>query len=398
MADRSAIEWTDATWNPMRGCRRVSEGCRNCYAERQAIRHAGPGGHYEGLVRSTSTGPRWTGASRFLPELLEQPLRWRRPRRVFVDSMSDLFFEGHAFEDIAAVFGYMAAASWHTFQVLTKRPERALEWFRWVQAQDRGLDSTSGLLHCCAAALAVETQHGSASEPLHTKFCADPDGPWPVRNVDIGVSVEDQATADERIPLLLQLPAARRFVSYEPALGPVDFGDSLGLEWERCGACGVRYPDIYWGDDDQWCRAVGGNADGTAGGLRCPTCFRAAVRALGEEPRLEVLAPPLKRIDWIIVGGESGPGARPFDLAWARSTVKQCADAGVACFVKQLGARTRALAAQAGLTMRELAARCSSSRQSVATKLTALVQSGEVVHDGVRRGRRYSLAAAARAA
>src|SRR4051812_8243950 len=124
MGDKSTIEWTDATWNPVRGCSIVSKGCTNCYAMRQAHRSSGAGGAYEGLTKLTKGGPVWTGEVRPVPELLEQPLKWRRPRRIFVNSMSDLFHEGVPAEFIYDVFSVMAAARQHVFQVLTKRPAR----------------------------------------------------------------------------------------------------------------------------------------------------------------------------------------------------------------------------------------------------------------------------------
>jgi protein gp37 len=241
----TAIEWTDQTWNPVRGCSRVSAGCVHCYAERIAARFCrggagvGRGGPFGGFAKSTPDGPRWTGRVELIPEKLEQPLHWKRPRRVFVNSMSDLFHEKLDGDDIGKVFAVMAQAERHTFQVLTKRPQRMLDFVNlWT-----GSYITGRVLP----------------------------------NVWLGVSVEDQATADERIPLLLQTPAAVRFVSYEPALGPVDLRVYLGLV----------------------------------------TLYRVPF--------------------WIIIGGESGPGARPFDLAWAQSVIEQCKAAGVACFVKQLG-------------------------------------------------------------
>jgi len=273
--DNTGIAWTDATWNPTRGCSRVSEGCRFCYAERQAARMAGLGGAYEGLVRSTSDGPRWTGTVRLVPEALDQPYRWKRPRRIFVDSMSDLFHESLANEQIAAVFGAMAQSEDHTFQVLTKRPKRAADWFLWLDFQARICNGGRGMTP--AARCLVETHRVSESAYLRRIVDFTCSRPWPLQNVWMGVSVEDQATADERIPLLLRTPAAVRFVSYEPALGPVDF-----TPWHSQG--------------------------------------------------------PTVGISWLIVGGESGPHARPFDLAWARSVVAECKRAGVPCFYKQGGA------------------------------------------------------------
>jgi protein gp37 len=308
MADHSKIEWTDATWNPTRGCAIKSPGCTNCYAMRQAIRHqfrktpdgeveAGP---YFDLVRSTRAGPVWTGKVTTHPELLDWPLRRRKPMRIFVDSMSDLFygdeddrrqcekqgvpFEPVPFKFIAAVFGVMARADWHIFQVLTKRPERALQFFDWLGAligpsQERR--PTDPLMGCIMQA----GNHGVRFQPFNVS--TDKPGPrWPLQNVQFGVSVEDQARADERIPLLLQTPAAVRWISAEPLIGAV-------------------------------------NLQGISS---TPACFNALLP--GRYPKL----------DWVVAGGESGPGARPCSLNWIRSLIEQCRTAGVPIFVKQLGA------------------------------------------------------------
>lgn len=228
----TSIEWCarpgtiPAVWNPVTGCRKVSEGCRNCYAESVAWRW-------------------WHGRPftdvRCHEDRLMEPYRWRKPRTCFVNSMSDLFHEDVPLHFLTQVWAIMSEASGSTFLVLTKRPERMRRWMA-----DR------------------------------------PDlGSGPPANVWLGVSAEDQATADRRIPLLLQTPAVVRFVSCEPLLGPVDLTHS---------------------------RALG--ADTNLGG-----------------------------IDWIIVGGESGPHARPMRLAWASSLVVQARDLGASVFVKQLGAR-----------------------------------------------------------
>lgn len=273
----TSIEWTDATWNPVRGCSVLSAGCTNCYAMRQAHRFSAPGQPYEGLTRERKRlGPAWTGEVRFVPEKLAEPLRWRKPRRVFVNSMSDLFHEGVSNEQIAAIFGVMAAAPQHTFQVLTKRPERAREWFE-------SLSSAAFDQVICVADDAIRPAYRS---PAHLALAHAGRGgrpnAWPLPNVWLGVSVEGQATADERIPHLLDCPAAVRWVSYEPALGPID-------DWR------------VWIDGAE------------------ASCAH--------------------RLDWIVIGGESGPGARPFDLAWARSTIAQCREAGVRAFFKQAGGR-----------------------------------------------------------
>ena len=285
MGRESSIEWTDATWNPSRGCSRVSKGCEHCYAESVARRFSGPGQPYEGLVRLDRDGKaraQWNGVVRMVPEHLADPLRWTRPRRVFVNSMSDIFHEALADEDIDTIFAVMLLAPQHAFQVLTKRPERMREYLSSPSLYER-------ILRAAEPLRADRPELMSVAISDQTRLPA----PW----IWLGVSVEDQATADERIPHLLACPAAVRFVSYEPALGPVDFHRPYRIAMEEAAGYGLD-----------------------------PTLFRAASGGgLG--------------VQWIIVGGESGPGARPFDLAWARSAVTQCREAGVACFVKQLGAQ-----------------------------------------------------------
>ena len=290
---KSKIEWTDRTWNPVRGCSRVSEGCRNCYAERFAARFSKPGEPFYDFVSQpitarierdlTGNAARWTGKVALVPDKLDEPLRWRKPCRVFVNSMSDLFHEGLPDDDIAAVFGVMAAAPSHTFQLLTKRSKRML---RFLSQRDQW-----------STFKAAARRHGVAatkSVPEIVDWSRDP-----LPNVWLGVSVEDQATADARIPHLLATPAAVRFVSYEPALGPVDFDEWLQADKDYCSGCFVSGPD-------------------------------SAADCMGHD---------VPRLDWLIVGGESGPGARPCDVAWLRSAVAQCKAAGVPVFVKQLGAR-----------------------------------------------------------
>ena len=246
----SGIEWTDRTWNPVRGCSRVSEGCRNCYAEVIASRFGSVSGSpFNGFARDG----KWTGRVELIEHRLRDPLSWRKPCRVFVNSMSDLFHEGLPDEAIDRVFAIMALAYQHTFQVLTKRPERMHEYLRGHAAGGR---------HIWRAAQQVEMPRGRNK----------PAPGWPLPNVWLGVSVENQAAAD-RILVLLQTPAAVRFISAEPLLALV------GLS--------------------AW----------------------------------------LDSIDWVIVGGESGPNARGCHLGWIRSIVQQCKAADVPVFVKQLGAR-----------------------------------------------------------
>ena len=292
----SKIEWTDETWNCIRGCTVLSKGCTNCYAMKQARRFSGEGMPYEGLTKLTNGGPVWTGEVRLVPELLEQPLRWRKPRRIFVNSMSDLFHEDVPFEFIASVFAIMGVTTRHTYQILTKRPERMLEFFEWaLQAQDD--DGTWYRL--CGPDEIYTGGRIFDHWPKHIEWYGanqnrgsgyDNCGPlFPYENVWLGTSIEDQPTADERISLLLQAPAAVYFVSYEPALASVDFRPYM--------------PNELWNDVPGW----------------------------NENPNL----------DWIIAGSESGPRARAAEWSWFRSVKDQCVAAGVPFFFKQWVERGR---------------------------------------------------------
>jgi protein gp37 len=271
----SKIEWTDETWNPVTGCSKVSQGCKNCYAERLWPKVAGA------EAKRTGEPPRPFTQIAEHYDRLETPLRWRRPRRVFVNSMSDLFHEDISDEFIADVFAYMAYARQHTFQVLTKRPHRMAALLGRADFSEM-YDTSGALAH--DAACEILGQRGEFDPNARSKDdIRAMDDTLPRPNVWLGVSVEDQATADERIPLLLQTPAAVRFVSYEPALGPVDFSEFL-------------QDDPLTPDKIAWCG-----------------------------------------LDWIIAGGESGPGARPAHPDWFRSVRDQCAAAGVPFFFKQWG-------------------------------------------------------------
>ena len=224
----SKIEWTESTWNPVRGCTRVSEGCRFCYAERIAARFSGEGMAYEGLAENTKTGPRWTQDIQIVRELLNAPLKWKKPRRIFVNSMSDLFHEKIELSYIQEVFAVMKEAHWHQFQVLTKRAAQLLKF--------------------------------------NTEL------PW-ASNIWMGVSVEDERVT-ERIDALRKTDAHIKFLSLEPLLGPL--------------------------------------------------------------PNLK-----LDGIDWVIVGGESGPGAREMKKKWVIDIRDQCADANVHFFFKQWGGKRK---------------------------------------------------------
>jgi protein gp37 len=277
MSDKSKIEWTQATWNCVTGCSKVSEGCRNCYALRDWARlSANPNTVYHGR--------KFTDVQCH-PERLDQPLRWTKPRRVFVNSMSDLFHESVPDAFIDQVFAVMALAKQHVFQVLTKRPDRMLDYLSVAESED-----SDWLERICDHAVRI------SGSPCSASFIEDID--WPIHNIWLGVSIEDQPTADERIPLLLQTPAAVRWVSAEPLLGPVDLG-----RW------------VY--DRDEKIRAA----------MNSPAAFN-------REQAEDGIPYPL---DWLVVGGESGPNARPMHPDWPRSLRDQCQAAGVPFFFKQWG-------------------------------------------------------------
>lgn len=283
MAEHSKIEWTEKTWNPVAGCSKISPGCKGCYAIRDAVRLAeNPSKKvrdvYQGLTVINGAGPNWTGLVREIPERLSQPLRWRKPSMIFVNSMSDLFHENisdnfliHAF----AVMGNSHIATGndhtHTFQVLTKRAERLAEFTQRLRWQN------------CFGFLELERPYMINNLP----YVADSDwrllgqakpggttqrAPgWMPPQIWLGVSVES-AAYKSRIDLLRKVPAAVRFISIEPLLEDIGTLDLTGIHW-------------------------------------------------------------------VIVGGESGPEARPFDLQWARNIIAQCKAANVPCFVKQMGSR-----------------------------------------------------------
>lgn len=297
MVNKTNIQWTDYTSNPMKyrdqdgrtvwGCVKVAPGCKNCYAEALAKRY-GRGGPFD--VKTMAALETFVDEKE-LKQLLS-PRKTPPGSKVFVGDMTDIFGEWVPFEMLDRIFAVMALRPDVTFQVLTKRTEQMREYLSLDRLRKHPTESvwhnTRGQVSWAAQAL------------------DGPNGlvPWPLPNVWLGCSVEDQPTADERIPKLLATPAAVRFVSFEPALAEVRF--------ERAGAHGVIYAltgerSVYRGPD-------------------------------GDEEPAAPYANGAK-LDWVIVGGESGPGARPCDLAWIRSAVSQCKAAGVAVFVKQLGAK-----------------------------------------------------------
>lgn len=281
MAAESSIEWTDATWNPVRGCVKISPGCKHCYAETFAERWRG----VKGNAYEQGFDPR------MVPEKLSDPLRWQKGRRIFVNSMSDLFQEAVSYDYIAAVFGVMASARQHTYQVLTKRADRLPQWFAWLAGEapaalaewvtmvedaervcgervpgPRSKDARS----CPGEALVIQgamKRHvgdGRAADRAKGSFWPR----WPLPNVHLGVSVEDRKFGVPRIAHLQQTPAAVRFLSIEPLLEDVGTLDLTGIHQ-------------------------------------------------------------------VIVGAESGHGARPMREDWVRSIRDQATAAGVAFFYKQ---------------------------------------------------------------
>jgi protein gp37 len=261
---------------------------------RMARRSDVPDGAYEGLTRIGKRGVDWAGWARFIPEQVDAPLRWRKPRLVFVNSMSDLFHESLSNEQIAAVFGIMSSSPWHRFQVLTKRAARMREWFDWVQKRPTHLVTRAAPwpnLTCV-----VEAQRVLESIGRDRHLTVGQGQPWPLPNVWLGVSAEDQKRANDRVAHLLATPAAVRFVSAEPLLGPIDFTDLV--RWDNgehhfdALACDVAPED----DDPAWRGA---------------------------------------KLDWVIAGAESGHGARPMHEDWIRSLRDQCERACARFFYKQ---------------------------------------------------------------
>ncbi len=265
MSDKTGIAWTDATWNPVTGCSKVSQGCKHCYAEREW-------GRLSANPKATAYGRAFTDVACH-EDSLDQPLRWKKPRMIFVNSMSDLFHEDVPDDFIDQVFAVMALAEKHTFQVLTKRPELMLRWF------DPGFDNREHAVGQAMREIAAVRGDDDAGLPE-----------WPLPNVWLGVSVEDQATADDRIPLLLRAPAAVRWVSAEPLIRPIDLGE-------------------------------------------CPVGMSGPLRPDG------VTGPGTPKLSWVVCGGESGgPKARPMHIEWVNKLRMDCEKAGVPFFMKQLGA------------------------------------------------------------
>ncbi len=299
MADGTKIEWTDATWNPITGCAIVSPGCTNCYAMKLAGTRLKNHASRESLTRDTKAGPVWTGEVRFNPQWLDQPLRWTKPRMIFVCAHGDLFAEGVPDEWIDQVFAVMALAPQHTFQVLTKRPERMRSYLRNDGLLDRLVSAACSLHSPDGATWAADIYIGG-------------DRGLPLPNVWLGVSVEDQKRAEERIVVLLDTPAAVRWISTEPLLGL--------LNLRR-----IHQPNDGFGP--WWFDALQANRSGWFSD-------EAATIPTDEDP---LAFSGLAQLDWVVAGGESGRGARAMHPDWARQLRDQCAAAGVPFLFKQWG-------------------------------------------------------------
>jgi protein gp37 len=277
MADKTHIEWTDSTWNVITGCTLVSDGCKHCYAATLAATRLKHHPSREGLARLNAAGEaKFTGEVRFNEQWLEQPLRWRKPRMIFVCAHGDLFHESVPDEWIDRVFAVMALAPQHTFQVLTKRADRMRAYLSSHDVGQRWAERTD------------EIPGGPVIFP-ETAISWSKDG---LPNVWLGVSIENQEAADKRIPDLLATPAAVRFVSAEPLLGPVDL-TNLPPFLDVSAAAGIRLDAL--------------KLDGPYS------------------------------LNWVIVGGESGRNARPMHPDWVRSLRDQCVAAGTKFFFKQWG-------------------------------------------------------------
>lgn len=306
MADTN-IEWADKVWSPVVGCTKVSAGCANCYAERMAVRQAGMaranimgcgtcgGRTYRGGGRRANyldviTDGRWNGKVVCDESALDIPLHWKTPRTIFVCSMSDLFHPGVTVEFIDKVFAIMRIANQHQYMILSKRPEIMAEYMADHPDNDSVWERTTR---------AIYAMNDAGLVPKRIKS-VQISSSWPPPNVLFGTSCEDQPTADERIRHLLRCPAAGLFLSLEPLLGPIklplftDSGEDMPPDERR-----------EWG---------------------LPTTI---IQSYG--------APPGTKIDQILIGGESGPDARPCNIEWIRSLIGQAKAAGVPCFFKQGG-------------------------------------------------------------
>lgn len=302
MADHTHIEWTDATWNVVTGCSVVSPGCTNCYAMKLAGTRLRDHPSRAGLTVASKAGPVWNGQVRFNADWLQQPLRWKKPRRIFVAAHGDLFHDGVTDDQLDQIFAVMALCPQHTFQVLTKRPERMQAYVADPAARLRAMDAVNEVLPLpLYNGNGQKQRHLADRDRIRDRRCEGQEalaGCY-LPNVWLGVSVEDQTRAVKRIPRLLQTPAAVRWISAEPLLGPIDLTTLCDGYSFWSATHGLRYHDA---PDDMPC--------------------------------VNEVHP---KLDWVVVGGESGQGARPMHPKWAQYLRDQCAETGVAFLFKQWG-------------------------------------------------------------
>jgi protein gp37 len=278
------------TWNPIVGCSKISDGCRNCYAERMAARLASMTSDHLKYDEVINCRDSWNGETLLVESALQKPLGWKKPRSIFVNSMGDLFHENTPDEWIDRVFAVMALCPQHLFIVLTKRADRMAGWFSDIGSEQMECVNFPAIRHPFA-------RLGKSSNLVEKLYLSHPNGPapWPLPNVWLGVTAENQAAADERIPHLLRTPAAVRFVSCEPMIGAVIFSTmSMPPEMTPLGPMPGQYNALQ----HTW---------------------------------------KGRKLDWVICGGESGPGARPMNPEWAMCLSLQCSNAGVPFFFKQFG-------------------------------------------------------------
>lgn len=336
MADGTKIEWADATVNAINGCSVTSPGCTHCYAMKLAGTRMKSHPTREGLTIDTKAGPVWNGEVRLHQPALLQPLSWSKPRRIFWNAHGDTFHPNVPWEWTAKVMATAFLSPQHIHMILTKRADRMNAWFETL-ATEGGAEDFSAIIEDLAESAGIE--------------CDYPEWVLPLDNVWLGVSVEDQTRADERIPDLLATPAAVRFLSCEPLLGEVDINRWLATANVTCKVCNTP----FWLHEADPCE----HAEAGAWTLACPGCGNcrcqpgwspAGDRGRPMEPpadwierkagRFSLVHPTIpitSGIDWVIVGGESGPGARPMHPDWARSLRDQCAAAGVPFHFKQWG-------------------------------------------------------------
>jgi len=291
MGAKTDISWCDSTWNPIRGCSRVSPGCEHCYAETTAHRYNGVDKNGKPLAyHGLTTDGKWNGQIKFVAKHFLDPFKWKDSRKIFVNSMSDLFHENLEDNVIADIFMVMAMNERHTFQVLTKRAHRMYALLK------EDIFWTTVARKCEAWADKEEKVSGGGMMGFDA-WIEEVRKRKALTNVWLGVSAEDQKRLKIRMPYLLSTPAAVRWVSAEPLLGPLDFGPVAEIgSWPDHGLF-LRNP-AEWDDWKYWC---------TPG------------------------------LDWLVIGGESGAGARPCELEWIRDLKNRMIEAKVPVFVKQLG-------------------------------------------------------------